>query len=77
MKVNDRISLPVFEPMVAWDGSIVFIRLSVTAAPLAERRIVEADPQEDLLARHFGAPLPIVDVVDDGIANIVRDPFAV
>lgn len=77
MKVNDRISLPVFEPMVAWDGPIMFIRLSVTAAPLVERRLVEADPQEDLLGRYFGAALPVVDVVDDGIANIVRDPFAV
>ena len=77
MKINDRIPLPGFEPMVARDGPIVFIRLSVTSAPLVERRLVKPDPLKDLLGRQFGAPFPVVGVIDDGIANIVRDPFAV
>jgi len=77
VEVNNGIAFPIFEPMVSGDRSVVLVFLAVVSTPFVERRFIQSDPAEKLLVGRFGSAFPVVDIVDYGVANIVRNPTAV
>jgi len=77
VEVNNGLAFPIFEPMITGDRSVVLILLAIVSAPFVERRFIQSDPPQKLLGRRCGSAFPVVDIVDYGIANIVRNPTAV
>jgi hypothetical protein len=77
VEVNNGLAFPIFEPMISGDRSVVLILLAIVSTPFVERRFIQSDPTQKLLGRRFGSAFPVVDIVDHGIANIVRNPTAV
>jgi len=77
MKLDDGLLLPVLQPVIPRDPSVVLIGLAVSLCPTAERRGGEPDPREDLRLRDLGFRRPAVDVIDDAVASVVGKPAAI
>ena len=74
MKVDDCRALPVLQPPITRDLSIVVVRMSVSPFPLVELVGGQTDPDEQLADRQSSAVFPVVDVIDDLVSRIVRNP---
>ena len=76
VEVDDRLLLPVLEPVVPRDLTVVLVGLSVALAPLVEFARAGAEPVDEVGGGDLGLLRPIVDKVDDGVACVGRDPAA-
>ena len=63
--------------MVARHLGVVLIDFSVTVFPVMEFRACYTDPLNNRVSRDIGSLRPLIDVVDNGVADIVGNPFAV
>ena len=77
MEVDDGGLLPVLEPVVAGDVSVVLVDLAVAVFPRVILARPEFEPGEKLLRRRLGTVGPIADVVDDLIARVMGNPHSV
>ena len=74
VKADDGLFLPVGQPPVAWYPAVMFIDLAITASPVIELALRDADPAHQLLRGQFRSLFPVANVVDDLIASIVGNP---
>ena len=71
---DDRLLLPVLQPPVPGDVSVVFIDKAVAAPPVVELAQRDAQPGDELPSRDLGAFNPVPDVIHDGIADVMGNP---
>ena len=62
------------EPVVAGDVAVVFIGFTVALLPFVELAAGDAEPSDEALGGLFTSFGPVVDEVDDLIAQIVGNP---
>ncbi|QDT60152.1 hypothetical protein SV7mr_26690 [Stieleria bergensis] len=74
MERDNGLPLPIREPPVARDLSVVVIDHSVAFLPGVELVGRQAKPQQQLLCRQLSLFRPMVDVIDDLVSCIVRNP---
>jgi hypothetical protein len=77
VEVEDRSLLPVFEPMVPGDPTVVFVDLSITLLPTVKSAFWHAHPTEDALSGNLGSILPEMNIIDDAIAYVVGNPNSI
>ena len=77
MEADDRLSLPVLEPVVARDLSVVLVDLAVALHPAVVLARADAEPTDEAADSDLGLLRPERDEVDDRVASVVGDPPAV
>src|SRR5690606_7888885 len=77
VKVLDRLFLPILQPMVARDGSVVLVGLAVAVLPVVILAGGQPQPREHRLQRNLGPRRPATQEIDDLVAGVVwhPDPF--
>jgi hypothetical protein len=73
--VKNGLLLPVGQPAIARHAAVVLILPAVAVFPLVELAASQPLPAEQRFGRKPAALGPVLDVVDDGVARIVRNPF--
>lgn len=76
LEVEDRLLFPIFEPVIAWDFCVVLVHLAVPLLPGLKLTGGNTEPADQGLGRQFGFVGPVVDVIDDLVADIVGRPAA-
>lgn len=76
VEVDDRLLLPVFEPVVPRDLAVVLVGLAVALPPLVELALAGAQPADDAREGDLGLLRPVLGEVDDRVASVVGDPAA-
>ncbi len=59
MKVEDGAFLPVFEPGIAKDETVVFVGLAIAGFPVVELAGAQLQPGEELPGGDLGPPGPV------------------
>jgi len=77
MKGEDGVLLDRRQPVISRDPCVVFVDFAVPLFPVIEFPGLNADPGDDLFCGNRGAFLPVSDVVDDVIADIVGNPASI
>jgi hypothetical protein len=75
--VENGLLLPVFEPPVAGNLTIVLVDLAVAVFPVVELAGAQTNPPQQSAGGKLGALGPVVDVVDDLVAGVVGNPSAI
>jgi hypothetical protein len=75
VKVNDRLLLPILQPVVAGNPAIMLVGLAVAAFPVEELAARQAGPAHQARGRDFGLVRPAPHEIHDLVAQIVRHPF--
>ncbi len=74
---DDRLFFPIFQPPIAGDLGIVFVRLAVPFFPIVEFAAADTEPGDKAACRQLRPICPMPDVVDDFIADVVGNPASV
>ena len=74
VEVQDRFLLPIFEPEISRDRTVVFVDFAVTFLPVKELATTDAQPGDDLLGGNLGPLVPAIDVIHDLVACVVGNP---
>src|SRR3954451_14752849 len=74
VEVEDGLLLPLFEPPIARDRRVVLVGQAVAGAPVVELAGGDSQPGDEPPDGDLGAPGPVRDVIDDGIADVVGNP---
>ena len=74
---DDRCTLPVFKPMISWDLRVVLVRFTVALLPVVELTRMDSKPFHDQAFTDLALFIPIPDIVDDFVANIMGNPPSV
>src|SRR5690606_2817624 len=74
MKGENRLFLPLLQPVIAGHQGVVFVHLAVPLSPVVELTGADANPADNLADRQFGLVAPRSDVIDDFVAHLVRNP---
>ena len=77
IEVQNRFLLPVLEPMIAGNPTVVLVDLSVPLLPAVEGPLGHFHPTQDPLGRHLGSILPVLDVIHHCIASFMGNPNSV
>ena len=74
MEVDDRLAFPVFQPPISRDFAVVIVLHPVALLP--GRKLVggQVNPTEESAGRQFRAVFPVVDVVNNLVSRVVRNP---
>ena len=74
---DDRLPFPVFKPMITGDLSVMLVRFAVALLPVVELARMDPKPFHHQALTDLASLNPIPDIVDDFVANIVRNPASV
>jgi hypothetical protein len=74
VEVQDRFLLPIFEPEISRDRTVVFVDFAVAFLPVEELAATDAQPSHDLLSGDFASLIPVIDVINDLITSVVGNP---
>jgi hypothetical protein len=74
MEVDDRLPLPVFQPVVTWDLAVVLVGFAVSVASCMKLAWGKAQPGQQRFLRHRCPITPIFDVINNLIASVVGNP---
>ena len=74
--VNNTAAFAVLKPMIPRHLGIVFIDFSVTLLPVKVFTVADPDPADDLPRRDFCFLLPVANIVDDFVADVMGNPLA-
>ncbi len=74
MESDDGLPLPVLKPPIARDFSVVIIRLSVATFPVMKFIGCQSEPAKQLLGRQFGSFGPVIDVINNLVSRVMRNP---
>jgi hypothetical protein len=75
--VEDRLLLPIFKPMIARNPPVVLEGFAEMPNPFGKSRRPYSGPSQNLGLGYLGLLGPFSDVVDDLIANLMGNPFAI
>ena len=74
VEVQDRFLLPIFEPEISRDRTVVFVDFAVTFLPVKELATADTQPGHDLLGGGLGPLVPVIDVIHDLVTRVVGSP---
>jgi hypothetical protein len=74
--VEDGLLFPVLEPPIARNLAVVLVGLAVAPFPIVKFARTKPQPAQQTLGGQLCANCPVADVIDDFVANIVRNPTA-
>src|SRR5436305_11372617 len=74
MKIDDRLLLPLLQPKIPGNPTVVFIHLAVPVAPVVELAGPDAEPIDKPSGAEPGLLGPAPDEIHDLIPHIVRNP---
>ena len=74
MEVDDRLAFPVFQPPISRDFAVVFIGLPIPLLPLLELVFGKVEPDQQLLGRQFAPFEPVLDVINNLVSRVMRNP---
>lgn len=74
IEIDNGLLLPIFQPEVAGNQSVVFIDLAISALPVVILTGRNTQPSDKMRHCDAGAFGPAFNEIDHGIANIVRYP---
>jgi len=77
VEVADGLFLDLLQPVIAWDGAIVFVCLAVAVLPGVPLGGGQAEPHQKAEDGQAGLVGPAVDEIDDLVAGVVGNPAAV
>jgi hypothetical protein len=72
--VDDRLSLPLLDPVVAGHLAVVLVGFAVALLPVVELALRDPQPSHEMLDRNLGETRPSRDKVDDRVAQIMGNP---
>jgi hypothetical protein len=75
--VENLFFIEIIKPPVTGCFSVVCVGFSVPFFPLVELGFTDADPEDESCNRDACPFVPVVDVIDNGIAGIVGNPGVV
>ena len=74
--VEDGLLFPVLEPSIAWNLAVVLVGLAVACFPIVKLARAEPQSAQQAFGGQFRANYPVAHVIDDFVANVVRNPAA-
>src|ERR1019366_7604356 len=74
MKIDDRLLLPLLQPKVPGNPTVVLVHLAVSIAPVVELAGPDVEPHEEAPGADPGLVGPAPDEIHDLIPHIVRHP---
>ena len=74
MEVDDRILLPLLEPVITGNQDVVFVSFTVAISPLVILGAGEFHPVHQAQRADLGAGREPLDEVDDIVTDVVRNP---
>ena len=72
--IQDMLFLPVLQPEISGDFSVVFVDFSIMVAPSVKLAFTDAQPGDEQLEGKPGFLRPVIDKIDDGIAGVGKNP---
>jgi len=76
-EIEDRLFLPLFQPVVAGNPAVMFVDLAVARFPIGELALRNAQPMDQLRRGNLRPLVPIADVIHDFVTRIVGNPASV
>jgi hypothetical protein len=76
VEVDDGFFLPVLQPPIARHQGVVLVGRAVASAPVVKLARGDSQPCDESLDRNLGTAGPVANVIDDRVANVMRNPGA-
>src|SRR5450631_809884 len=74
MKIDDRFLLPLLQPKVSGNPTVVLVRLAVSLPPIVELASSDAKPSDKSSGADLGRLRPAPAEIHDLVPHVVRDP---
>ncbi len=74
VEVQDGLLLPILEPPVPRDFSVMLVGLTVSFLPIMKLAGAQPEPRQQTLGGQLGPFRPMLDIIDDVVAGIVGNP---
>src|SRR5437870_4186125 len=74
MKADDGLPLPIGQPEVAGNPSVVLVHLTVAFPPVVELAYCDIEPPDEAPGADLGRLRPAPDEIHDLVSRIVRNP---
>src|SRR5579863_601216 len=74
MKIDDRLLLPLLQPKVPGNPTVVLVHLAVAVAPVVELAGPDVEPPDEPSGADAGLVGPAPDEIHDLIPHVVRHP---
>src|SRR5271166_529070 len=74
MKIDDRLLLPLLQPKISGNPTVVLVHLAVSVAPVVELAGPDAEPFDEPPGADPGLLRPAPDEIHDLVPHIVRHP---
>jgi hypothetical protein len=74
VEVQDSFLLPIFEPEISRDRTVVLVDFAVAFFPVKELATADTQPSHDLLGGDLGPLSPVIDVIHDLVTRVMGNP---
>jgi len=76
VKPDDLLPLPIFQPKISRDGSIVLIGFSIPLDPSVKLALGNRYPGNEVMQSYFSFLRPLSGKINDGVASVMGNPAA-
>ena len=76
VEVDDGLLLPILQPEIPRDGSIMLVRFTVALDPCVKLASCNRQPGNETMQGDFRLLAPLPDKINNGVADVMGNPAA-